>query len=78
MAAKIAIGGKGGVGNTTVCAVLARLYAADGFDVLALDADPNTTLASAFGIPVEQRPAALVEMRDLIAERTGSQTKSRC
>ena len=33
---KIAIGGKGGVGKTTVCAVLAQLFAEDGFDVLAV------------------------------------------
>ncbi len=48
--AKIAIGGKGGVGKTTVCAIWAQLFAESGFDVLAIDADTNTTLASAFGI----------------------------
>ncbi len=48
---KIAIGGKGGVGKTTVCAVWAQLFAEGGFDVLAIDADPNTNLALAFGIP---------------------------
>ena len=70
--AKIAIGGKGGVGKTTVCAVWAQLFAEGGFDVLAIDADPNTNLASAFGIPSEQSPEPLIKMKQLIAERTGT------
>ena len=41
---KIAIGGKGGVGKTTVCAVWSQLFAADGFSVLAIDADSNINL----------------------------------
>ena len=72
MGLKIAIGGKGGVGKTTVCAVWSQLFAEDGFDVLAIDADPNTNLASAFGIPSEQNPQPLIEMKQLIAERTGT------
>ncbi|MHC4309426.1 MAG: ATP-binding protein [Planctomycetota bacterium] len=70
--AKIAIGGKGGVGKTTVCAVWAQLFAQDGFDVLAIDADPTTNLASAFGIPSRQNPEPLIKMKQLIAERTGT------
>ncbi|MHC4070137.1 MAG: nucleotide-binding protein [Planctomycetota bacterium] len=70
--AKIAIGGKGGVGKTTVCAVWAQLFAKDNFDVLAIDADPTTNLASAFGIPSEQNPEPLIKMKQLIAERTGT------
>lgn len=70
--AKIAIGGKGGVGKTTVCAVWAQLFAEDGFDVLAIDADPNTNLSLAFGIPSEQAPEPLIKMKELIAERTGA------
>jgi len=69
---KIAIGGKGGVGKTTVCAVWAQLLAEDGFGVLAIDADPNANLASAFGIPSEQSPEPLIKMKELIAERTGT------
>jgi CO dehydrogenase maturation factor len=69
---KIAIGGKGGVGKTTVCAALAKLFAEDGFDVLAVDADPASSLASAFGIPQEQTPEPLIKMKALIAERTGT------
>ncbi|MCH7556321.1 MAG: AAA family ATPase [Planctomycetes bacterium] len=70
--AKIAIGGKGGVGKTTVCAIWAQLFAESGFDVLAIDADPNTTLASAFGIAPQQCPEPLNKMKQLIAERTGT------
>jgi len=69
---KIAIGGKGGVGKTTVCAIWAQLFAESGFDVLAIDADPNTTLASAFGIASQQCPEPLIRMKQLIAERTGT------
>jgi len=71
---KIAIGGKGGVGKTTICAVLAQLFAEEGFDVLAIDADPNTNLALAFGISssAEQSPEPLIKMKQLIAERTGT------
>ncbi len=69
---KIAIGGKGGVGKTTICAGLAQEFAESGFDVLAIDADPNTSLASAFGIPSEQSPVPLIEIKEMIAERIGS------
>jgi len=72
MGLKIGIGGKGGVGKTTVCAVWARLFAKDGFDVLAIDADSDTNLASAFGIPGERNPQPLIKMKQLIAERTGA------
>lgn len=72
MGIKIGIGGKGGVGKTTICALWAQLFAQDGFDVLAIDADPNTTLASAFGIPSSQSPEPLINMKELIAERTGA------
>jgi len=60
------------VGKTTVCAVWAQLFAQDGFDVLAIDADPNANLALAFGVPAEQTPVPLIQMKELIAERTGT------
>jgi len=69
---KIAIGGKGGVGKTTVCAVWAKLFAEDGLDVLAVDADPDTNLCSAFGITSKKSPEPLIKMKQLIAERTGT------
>jgi len=70
---KIAVGGKGGVGKTTVCAILAKLFAESGFDVLVIDADPDTNLATALGISSEQSPEPLINMKDLIAERTGTE-----
>ncbi|MDA8099690.1 MAG: carbon monoxide dehydrogenase accessory protein CooC [Nitrospiraceae bacterium] len=71
---KIAITGKGGVGKTTFSGLLARLYAAEGNKVLAVDADPDANLASALGISAEAAAQArpLAEQADLIEERTGS------
>lgn len=67
---KIAITGKGGVGKTTLAGTLARLFAEDGFAVLAIDADPDMNLASAIGI--ENPPAPLAEQKKLIEERAGT------
>ena len=72
MGMKIAIGGKGGVGKTTVCSVWAQLFADEGHDVLAIDADPSLSLGAAFGLPPAANPKPLIEMKDLIAERTGT------
>ncbi len=71
---KIAIAGKGGVGKTTLAGVLARIYAAEGREILAVDADPNANLASAIGFPPEvaDEITPLIKMRDLIEERTGA------
>lgn len=70
---KLAISGKGGVGKTTLAALLAQVYAEAGRDVLAVDADPAPCLAGALGFPEEKlaklRP--IVEMEALIEERTG-------
>jgi len=68
---KLAVTGKGGVGKTTICAVLARAYANAGRRVIAVDADPNATLASCLGFPNPDAVTPLIEMEDLIAERTG-------
>jgi CO dehydrogenase maturation factor len=69
---KIAIGGKGGVGKTTVCSVWAQLFGEEGHDVLAIDADPSLSLGAAFGLPAQHTPKPLIEMKDLIAERTST------
>ncbi len=66
---KIAISGKGGVGKTTLSGTLARLLAREGYDVLAIDADPSMNLASALGI--RNPPGPLTESRELINERAG-------
>ncbi|HLF91000.1 MAG TPA: carbon monoxide dehydrogenase accessory protein CooC [Anaerolineales bacterium] len=71
---KIAITGKGGVGKTTLAALLAQIYADAGRGVLAVDADPSPCLAGALGFPdhlrTQLRP--IVEMDELIEERTGA------
>ncbi len=66
---KIAIGGKGGVGKSTVSALLSIYCAERGLDVIAIDADPDMNLSSCLGIEEEVVP--LIEMEDLIAERVG-------
>ena len=44
---KVAITGKGGVGKTTLSAILARLYADEGRTVLAADVDPDAIAEAA-------------------------------
>lgn len=71
---KIAITGKGGVGKTTLAALMAQVYAERGRQVLAVDADPSPCLAGALGFPDELRArlAPIAEMDALIEERTGA------
>ncbi|MCB9135910.1 MAG: AAA family ATPase [Anaerolineales bacterium] len=71
---KLAITGKGGVGKTTLAALLAQIYADAGRDVLAVDADPSPCLAGALGFPNTLRAQLhpIAEMDALIEERTGA------
>jgi CO dehydrogenase maturation factor len=71
---KLAITGKGGVGKTTLTALLAQSYADIGRQVLAVDADPSPCLAGALGFPAELRAQLkpIAEMDTLIEERTGA------
>lgn len=71
---KLAITGKGGVGKTTLTALLAQAYADMGKQVLAVDADPSPCLAGALGFPEELRANLhpIAEMDALIEERTGA------
>ncbi|KWT83485.1 carbon monoxide dehydrogenase accessory protein CooC [Candidatus Magnetominusculus xianensis] len=75
---KIAITGKGGVGKTTLAAMLSYLYVRAGRRVIAVDADPDANLASALGLSQSQikdiKPIA--EMSELIEQRTGSKPGS--
>ncbi|MBI4557155.1 MAG: AAA family ATPase [Candidatus Hydrogenedentes bacterium] len=74
---KIAVSGKGGVGKSTVAAMLAHLASREGRRVLAIDADPDANLAAALGIPPEGRARLIPisERRALIEERTGAKVK---
>lgn len=71
---KIAISGKGGVGKTTLAGVMARILAHRGRKVLAIDADPDSNLASAIGLPKEalSKLSPIASMTSMIEERTGA------
>ena len=71
---KIAVTGKGGVGKTTISAVLARLYAEEGKKVFAVDVDPDANLGLALGFSEEELESItpISKMRRLIEERTGA------
>ena len=71
---KIAVSGKGGVGKTTLTALLAQAFADAGRQVLAVDADPAPCLAGALGFPAELRARLqpIAAMDALIEERTGA------
>ncbi len=73
---KIAISGKGGVGKTTLAALLIKYFRDQGKKVLAVDADPDANLALALGVADPQNITPISEMKDLIHERTESQPGS--
>ncbi len=69
----VAVAGKGGVGKSTISALLVRILAERSKGViLAVDADPNSTLGNKLGVEVERTIGDLRE--DLLkkAEETGS------
>jgi CO dehydrogenase maturation factor len=51
---KLGIVGKGGVGKTTISALLAQVYAERGQRVLAIDTDSNPNLAVSLGLSAQQ------------------------
>lgn len=69
---KIAITGKGGVGKTLLASLLSRIFAASGYSVLAIDADPDSNLAATLGFPHSEEITPLSDMSDLVEERTGA------
>jgi CO dehydrogenase maturation factor len=70
---KIAISGKGGVGKTTLAAMLINCFRDQGKKVLAVDADPDANLALALGVSDPESIVPLSQMRDMVAERTESE-----
>ncbi len=68
---KIAVTGKGGVGKTTMSALIAAALQKTGYNVLAIDADPDSNLLACMGHPEPGSVPPLVELKELIEERTG-------
>ncbi|AGK60305.1 CO dehydrogenase maturation factor [Archaeoglobus sulfaticallidus PM70-1] len=64
---KIAVSGKGGVGKTTLTAMLAYLFAKDGYNVTAIDCDSSINLPTVLGVEEEIKPIS--ELEDVIEER---------
>jgi CO dehydrogenase maturation factor len=69
---KIAVTGKGGVGKSSLAVLMARVLRERGDTVLVVDADPDMNLATLFAIPAQRQITPIVEMKELIAERTGT------
>ena len=71
---RIVITGKGGVGKTTITALLAHLFAREGFRVLAIDGDPQQNLAVTMGIPppVAEKIVPVAECTQYLREKTGA------
>ncbi|MDO8947646.1 MAG: AAA family ATPase [Desulfocapsaceae bacterium] len=68
---KIAISGKGGVGKTTIMALLANEYKKAGKDVLIIDADPSPHMAETLGVKNIEKIKPIAEMTKLLVERSG-------
>lgn len=67
---KLAVAGKGGVGKTTLVALLAREASARGYRVLVVDADSDPNLATTLGVTEPVVP--LADEEELVAERAGT------
>lgn len=68
---KIAISGKGGVGKTTIMALLANQFKKEGKEVLIIDADPSPHMAQTLGIKDIEKIRPIAEMTELLVERSG-------
>lgn len=75
---RVVITGKGGVGKTSLTALLARLLARADYRVLAIDADPQMNLPYALGLPRERARALTPLSRnpDYVEEKTGARPSS--
>jgi CO dehydrogenase maturation factor len=71
---RIVITGKGGVGKTTITALLAHLFAREGFRVLAIDGDPQQNLAVTLGVPPEKavQIVPVSKSAEYLREKTGA------
>ena len=71
---RVVVTGKGGVGKTTLTALLARRLTHFDYRVLALDADPQMNLPYALGLPapIARELVPLSEDVDYVEEKTGA------
>ncbi len=71
---RVVITGKGGAGKTTTTAMLSHLFARKGYNVLAVDEDPQMNLPYAIGIPREEgdKIVPVTKNLDYIEEKTGA------
>lgn len=71
---RIVVVGKGGVGKTTLAALLSRVIARAGGAVIAVDADEQRNLAVTLGIPPSEAAAIVPVSRagDYVEEKTGA------
>ncbi len=71
---KIGVVGKGGVGKTTLSALLARTLRAKGRRVLAVDTDSNPNLGLSLGLDTRQTEQILTVPRSIVVGRRGDMT----
>lgn len=71
---KVGVVGKGGVGKTTVAALLAQAYAGRGRRVLAIDTDSNPNLGVSLGLSLQETEAIPVLPRSLLVGSGGDMT----
>ncbi len=66
--------GKGGVGKTTITALLAHLFSRQGLQVLAVDGDPQQNLAVTLGVPPKnvEQIVPVSKSVDYLREKTGA------
>lgn len=72
--ARLVVVGKGGVGKSTITALLARLSARRGLRVVAVDADEQQNLAATLGIGLEAAASivAVADDADYVEKKTGA------
>nr|MBF0222934.1 AAA family ATPase [Desulfobulbaceae bacterium] len=68
---KIAISGKGGVGKTTIMALIAKHAKKHFNEVLVIDADSSPHMAQTLGVENPESISSISEMKDLLVERSG-------
>ena len=74
---KIGIVGKGGVGKTTISALVTQIYAERGKRVLAIDTDSNPNLAMSLGLDLTQADEVpILPRRMIVGGGDGAMTPS--